>query len=214
MELKLDTQGSSTASIKNLQYGSGPQRLRAEVEYKDPNGEIQSSIRSFHMWPSSIVLGIKAKSWSATSESVEFDVLALDLLQKPLSGQKLQVDLYTSRYYSHRKRLVGGFYAYEDFREYKKIGELCRGETNSKGLFNCVGSSKVSGSVIAVVTTKDVQGRMSSANTHQWIVKPGQNQWFGSNDNDRADLIPFKKSYEPGEVAELQLRTSSPRPKF
>lgn len=210
---KLNKQGASEVDVKNLKYGAGPQRLRTEVEFKDPNGEIQNVIRSFTMWPSSVVLGIKAKSWWATPDLVEFDAVALDLQQKPLSGQKLQVDLYTSRYYSHRKRLVGGFYAYEDFREYKKVGELCKGETNAKGVFSCVGKSKVSGSVIAVVTTKDSQGRSSIANVNQWIVKPGETNWFGSDDHDRADLIPFKKSYEPGEVAELQLRTPFPEAK-
>lgn len=209
-EFKLDQQGASQIILHNLKYGSGPQRLRTEVEFKDPNGEIQSVIRSFPMWPSSLVMGIKSKAWWATPDLVAFDVVAFDLLQKPLQGQKVQVDLYTSRYFSHRKRLVGGFYAYEDFREFRKIGELCRGETNDQGVFNCVGKSKVTGSVLAVVTSKDSQGRPSYANVNQWIVKPGENQWFGSGDNDRADLIPFKKSYEPGEVAELQLRTPFP----
>lgn len=209
----LNKQGTSEIDVKGLKYGAGPQRLRTEAEFKDPNGEIQNVIRSFAMWPSSVVLGIKAKSWWATPDLVEFDTIALDLQQKPIKGQKLQVDLYTSRFYSHRKRLVGGFYAYEDFREYKKVGELCKGETNDKGIFNCVGKSNVSGSVIAVVTGKDSQGRASIANVNQWIIKPGENAWFGSDDNDRADLIPFKKTYEPGEVAEFQLRTPFPEAK-
>lgn len=205
--LQLDKQGSAKIAIKNLKYGTGPQKLRAEVEYKDPNGEIQNVIRSYAMWPSTAVLGIKSKSWWATPDSVEFDVVALDTMQKPLKNQDIQVDLYTSRYYSHRKRLVGGFYAYEDFRESKKIGELCRGKTNAQGRFSCTGKSKKSGSVLAVVSTKDSEGRESFANVNQWIVSPGETQWFGSDDYDRADLIPFKRSYEPGEVAEFQLRT-------
>lgn len=206
-DLLTDKQGNAQANISNLKYGSGPQRLRAEVEYKDPNGEIQSVIRSFSLWPSSVILGIKSKSWWASPHHIEFEVAALDLDQKELSGQEVFVDLYTSRNYSHRKRLVGGFYAYEDFQEYKKIGPLCRGFTNSKGLFNCVGKSVQSGSVLAIASTKDKQGRRSFANVSQWVVIPGERQWFGGDDNDRVDLIPFKKKYEPGEFAELQLRT-------
>lgn len=211
--LQLDKQGLAKIAIKNLKYGSGPQKLRTEVEYKDPNGEIQNVIRSYTMWPSSVILGIKSKSWWATPDLLEFDVVALDLFQKPIKNQNLQVDLYTSKYYSHRKRLVGGFYAYEDFREFKKVGELCSGKTNAQGIFNCVGKSKKSGSVLAVVSTKDSQGRESFANVNQWIVNPGETQWFGSDDHDRADLIPFKRSYEPGEVAEFQLRTPFPEAK-
>lgn len=203
----IDKQGNGNVNITNLKYGAGPQRLRAELEYKDPNGEIQSVIRSFSLWPSSVVLGIKSKAWWASPSRVEFDVVALDLDQKEIVGQEVEVDLYTSRYYSHRKRLVGGFYAYEDFREYKKIGQLCRGVTNSKGIFNCTGKSTQTGSVLAIASTKDKQGRRSFANVSQWIVNPGERQWFGGDDNDRIDLIPFKKRYEPGETAEFQLRT-------
>lgn len=210
---QLDKQGAAKIAIKNLKYGSGPQKLRTEVEYKDPNGEIQSVIRSYAMWPSNVVLGIKSKSWWATPNLVEFDVVALDTMQKPQRNQNVQVDLYTSRYYSHRKRLVGGFYAYEDFREFKKVGELCRGKTNAQGIFNCVGKSNKTGSVLAVVSTKDSEGRESFANVNQWIASSGETQWFGSDDHDRADLIPFKRSYEPGEVAEFQLRTPFPEAK-
>ncbi|WP_374029551.1 alpha-2-macroglobulin [Bdellovibrio bacteriovorus] len=211
--IKLSNQGQAVVEIKGLKYGSGPQRLRTDVEYKDPNGEIQNAVRSFSLWPANVVLGIKSKSWWATADLVEFEVVALDLMQRPLVKQKVQVDLYTSRYYTHRKRLVGGFYAYEDFQEYRKIGELCKGETNDKGLFSCAGKSKVSGSVIAVVTTKDKDGRESAANVTQWILRTGETQWFGSDDHDRADLVPFKKSYEPGETAEFQLRTPFPQAK-
>lgn len=206
----LNAQGASLESISDLKYAGGPQSLRAEVEYKDPNGEIQSVVRSFQLWPSGVVLGIKARGWSAKADAVEFDVVALDLQQRPLKGQTVQIDLYTGQYYSHRKRLVGGFYAYEDFQEYKKVGELCRGTTDDKGSFFCRGKSESSGRVIAVVSTKDSQGRLSQSQVSQWIVKPGENQWFGSEDNDRADLIALKKTYEPGETAELQLRTPFP----
>lgn len=212
-DFKLNKQGVAQESISGIKYAAAPQNLRTEIEYKDPNGEIQSLSRTFPLWSSSLVLGMKSRGWSATPDKVEFDVVALDLQQRPLKNQSVQVDLYTSRYYTHRKRLVGGFYAYEDFREYKKIGELCRGATDNNGQFLCKGKTKVSGSVIAVVSGKDAEGRASYSNVTQWIIRPGENQWFGSEDNDRADLIPFKKTYEPGETAEFQLRTPFPQAK-
>lgn len=206
-DFKLDQLGAYQSDLKNLKYAAGPQKLRVELEFKDPNGEIQSAIRSFNMWPSSILVGIKSKSWTATPDRVEFDVVALNLLQQPIKNQRVKVELYKSQYYSHRKRLVGGFYSYEDFREYRKIGELCQGSTNAQGLFNCTGAVSTNGSVLAVVSTSDAKGLVSSANVNQWIVAKGENHWFGSTDDDRVDFIPFRKTYEPGEVAEFQLRT-------
>jgi uncharacterized protein YfaS (alpha-2-macroglobulin family) len=205
--LKLNQQGAADLQLSKIKYAAAPQVLRAEVEFKDPSGDVKNSIRSFSLYPSGVVLGIKSKNWATTKDSVEFDVIALDLDQKPLGRQSVTVDLYTSRYYSHRKRLVGGFYAYEDFRENKKIGELCRGFTDEKGYFLCSGKSPVSGSVVAMAGTQDKNGNVSFSKVDQWISRKGESQWFGSQDNDRADLIPFKKTYEPGETAELQLRT-------
>lgn len=210
---RLNKLGSSDVKLSGIKYANSPQMLRTEVEYKDPSGETKTAIRSFSLWPSNIVLGMKAKSWSATRDLVEFDIVALDLDQRPQAKQNIAVDLYTSHYYSHRKRLVGGFYAYEDFQEFKKVGELCKGTTDTQGLFVCKGASPVSGSVIALARTKDRDGKESFVQVSQWIVKKGENQWFGSQDNDRADLIPFKKSYEPGETAEFQLRTPFPTAK-
>ncbi len=31
--------------------------------------------------------------------------------------------------------------------------------------------------------------------------------WFGGEDNDRIDVLPEKKSYQPGEVAKFQVRS-------
>ncbi|QDK36338.1 alpha-2-macroglobulin [Bdellovibrio sp. NC01] len=212
-ELKLDKTGSGKTELEKIKYSSAPQRLRVEAEYKDPNGEIQSAVRSFDLWSSNVIVGIKAKSWSATKDKVEFKVAALDLQQRPLKNQAVSVDLYTSRYFSHRKRLVGGFYSYDSFEEVKKVGSLCQGVTDNKGEFNCSGKTSFAGSVVAVASTKDSQGRISQANTRQWIVSSEEQQWFGPDDNDRADLIPFKKHYEPGETAEFQLRTPFPEAK-
>ncbi|MNJ93397.1 hypothetical protein D3C87_110770 [compost metagenome] len=206
-DLTLDQQGGAQVQIKNLKYAVSPQRLRTEIEFKDPNGEIQNVGRSFTMWPADRLVGIRSKSWWAKKDRVDFDVAVLSLSQEPVAGAEVKVELFVSRYLSHRKRLVGGFYSYESFQEIKKVGDLCKGKTNAKGIFECVGKSHYAGSVVAVVSVKDSKGRMALAQTQQWIVGDQVEQWFGSQDNDRADLVAFKKFYEPGEKAQFQLRT-------
>lgn len=203
----LDEKGAGRIQIKDLKYTQSPQKLYTELEFKDPNGEIQNIGRSFVLWNADRLVGIRAKSWWAQKNAVDFDVAVLNLQQEPISNADVKVELYTSRYISHRKRLVGGFYAYESFQEIKKIGDLCQGKTNSKGIFQCVGKSNFAGSVVAVVSTKDSKGRVALAQTQQWIVGDTTEQWFGSQDNDRADLIAMRRFYEPGEKAQFQLRT-------
>jgi uncharacterized protein YfaS (alpha-2-macroglobulin family) len=206
-DITLDNTGGAQVQIKDLKYGLSPQKLFAELEFKDPNGEIQNVGRAFALWPADRMVGIRARSWWAKKDRVDFDVAVLDLNQKPVANAAVKVNLYTSQYLSHRKRLVGGFYAYEDFQEVKKVGELCQGRTNQKGILVCSGKSSFAGSVVAVASVQDSQGREALARTQQWIIGDQIDQWFGSQDNDRVDLIPLKRFYEPGDKAQFQLRT-------
>jgi hypothetical protein len=38
-----------------------------------------------------------------------------------------------------------------------------------------------------------------------WVTRQGE-LWFGGEDHDRIDLLPEKKSYQPGETARFQVR--------
>ena len=47
-----------------------------------------------------------------------------------------RLNAFERRLFSHRKRLVGGFYAYEHVQETKRVGEVCKGETSVGGVFD------------------------------------------------------------------------------
>ena len=65
-------------------------------------------------------------------EPLRVDVALFDLEQKPVRG-RVRVDLFERKVYSHRKRLVGGFYAYEHTAETVALGPLCEGRTDRHG---------------------------------------------------------------------------------
>ena len=51
--------------------------------------------------------------------------VAVDLKGKPVAGAKVDVELLSRKYFSHRKRLVGGFYSYEHVTEvFTSFGRL------------------------------------------------------------------------------------------
>lgn len=207
MQIKLNDVGFAKANLQNVKFTDGVQSLAIEAFYKDPNGKIQSQLKVAQLWPSNIIAGIKTNSWQSSKEKIDFTVMALDLEQKPLSKVPVEIELYSSAYYSHRKRLVGGFYSYEDFREIKKVGSFCKGETDIKGNLSCSGASPFIGNLIAVAKLTDKEGRTSYANVDLWVSDGTNKQWFSGEDSDRADLVALKKNYEPGETAEFQLRT-------
>jgi alpha-2-macroglobulin len=101
--------------------------------------------------------------------------------------------------------LVGGFYAYEHVEETQYLGELCRGATNTQGLFHYKAKSPADGNLIVQALLMDDASRTVVAHQDVWV--PGARQWwFEVQDHDRMDLLPEKRQYEPGDTARLQVR--------
>lgn len=122
--------------------------------------------------------------------------------QSPIWTTKRRID------YSHRKRVVGGFYAYEHHTEFADLGELCAGRTDSRGLLLCEPKVEVAGNVYLLAEARDAQGNVAPA-TSYWVAGSGGNfgdTWFTAGNQDRMDVIPEKRSYAPGEKARLQVR--------
>ena len=140
-----------------------------------------------------------------SKETFKFHTAVVDLTGKPMEGVRVKVDLLQRKTYTHRKRLVGGFYAYEHSTEIKKVGSLCEGTTDSKGLLICDVRSPVSGNVILQADILDDRGNRSVAHRDVWIAGK-EEWWFEAGDHDRIDLLPERKRYEPGEKATFQVR--------
>ncbi len=204
-ELVLEKTGNLRTTIPDLPAVVQPHDIQTELEFRDPNGEIQTVSQKIPLWPSRVNIGIKPDSWAAAKESLKFHVVVLDIAGKPVADRDLQVDLFQKKVFSHRKRLVGGFYSYEHLSETRKIKQICEGKTDQKGLLICEVQSPVTGNVILQAKTADDAGNTSVAHREVWIAGKGQ-WWFDVSDNDRIDLLPEKKQYEPGDVAKFQVR--------
>ncbi len=204
-DILLDKTGSSRATVKDIPEIMQPHDLHAELEYRDPNGEIQTSSMKIPLWNSGFLVGIKPDSWALSGELFKFTVAVIDLNGKAVSKAPVKVELFQKLHYSHRKRLVGGFYAYEHVTEIKRLGNVCEGVTDLNGLLLCEAKSSVSGNVIIQAQTFDEYGNKSVTHHEIWVAGK-DDWWFDVTDNDRIDLLPEKKRYEPGEIAKFQVR--------
>lgn len=202
----LDKTGSSIFDLGNLKYKKTLQFAKVFAEYRDANGETKVSGRSYPLWPSSVLVGVKSSSYVFSGEPIVIDVKTMDLQQKISSLIDVDIELFEENFFSSRKKMLGGFYSFDDFKQIKKIKTVCHGKTNDKGLLRCqLNSEGLHGSYTAVVTAKDDKGR--SVQSHSYVGVWGQDYWSGSTNNDRVDLIPDQKQYEPGQVAEFIFRT-------
>ena len=120
--LTTDRNGAASFTLKDLPKVVRPSQIDAEVSFADPNGETQTVATRIDLWPSAVVLGVRAGSWASNRGRAKFTVLALDTAGKPIKGQSVAVKGRVSQIISTRKRMVGGFYAYDNRTEVKELG--------------------------------------------------------------------------------------------
>ncbi len=201
----LDAAGGGKPVLTSIPLQDTPQEVVAELEYSDPNGEILTASSRVPLWPADVAVGIKADSWALTKDTLKFQIVVLDLTGKPVPNAAVTLDLFQRKTFSHRKRLLGGFYAYQSGREVVRLKTVCEARSDDKGRVFCEFASPVSGEVVVQANVHDAQGRLAAVNTSVWVAGSGD-WWFEVSNDDRMDLLPEKKRYEPGEEAVFQVR--------
>lgn len=200
----LDRNGGARIAVRDLPPIDGPRTLLAELSYQDANGETLSTSTRVSLLASELMVGIKAGSW-LNKEPVKLQAAVVDAQGKPVAGREVEVDVFERVSYAHRRRLVGGFYAYENSSEVKRVGSACSGRTDDKGLLACEVAPPAQGNLILRARTTDLDGRALVTHTDVWAGEREDN-WFEASDNDRIDLLPVKPRFEPGEEARFQVR--------
>jgi uncharacterized protein YfaS (alpha-2-macroglobulin family) len=205
LDLVLDAAGTARASITKLPQLGEPADLLLELEFRDPNGEVQTVATAVPLWPAPQLVGMKTETWLATKGLLTTRLAVVDVRGQAVPHTPVQVDLLQRKVYSYRKRLVGGFYAYEHVQETRRVGEFCHAVTDAQGFASCAAKPPVDGNLILQASL--AAGTVPAATAHQEVWASGTHPWrFDVQDHDRIDVLPEKRLYEPGETARLQVR--------
>lgn len=205
LALKLDAQGQGKVDIADLPALTQAKDLVLEASFADPNGEIQT-LRSTHtLWPAAVLAGIRTEGWMSVGRKMRLQALAVDAQGNPQANVPLKVEAVHHTTTSTRKRLVGGFYSYDNQRSSKNLGTVCSGKSDARGLLLCEVQVVEAGEVELIATAQDSQGRSARAADTVWVTGQGE-LWFGGQDHDRMDVLLEQASYTPGETAKLQVR--------
>ena len=203
----LDKIGAGKLEVPLPEKPKSPSELYSEMNFTDPNGETQTISGRVELWPASVVLGIKTdEEENSKVNNVKVKVVALDTAGNPLAGQKISILGRRQIDYSHRRRIVGGFYAYERHSEYTNLGEVCSGRTDNRGLLLCEPKSTEPGNIHLLAEARDNNGNIARAGYSYWVSGNGDS-WFTTGNQDRIDVIPDKHSYNPGETAAFQVHS-------
>jgi len=204
VSMSLDANGGARVTFDKLPKAQESRALEVEMEYSDPNGQILTAATRALVLPSAVAVGIKIEGYFASKERLAFKVLALNTMGKPLAGRKISVDAYSRKTYAYRKRLLGGFYAYEQTAEVRQAGSVCSGSTDARGILICDGPAPEAGELILVARSKDEQGNPAIASHELYVAD--ENSWFTASQSDRIDVLADKRSYEPGDKARFEVR--------
>ncbi len=203
--VSLGPKGVGRVVIGGIDPVTTASRLVVEMDYDDANGEVSTASTRIDLEPASVRVGIRTDGWLAKSDDLRLKLVALDLQGRPVNGQKLKVQLFSRETYSYRKRLIGGFYAYDNSRETRRLDAVCSGTTDADGRLGCALDAGVSGEVIALVETSDAAGRVARASTSVWLAGD-DDWWFGGDNGDRMDLVAENPKVAAGGIARLQVR--------
>ena len=205
-QLKLDASGAASLEVPLPAQPGSPAELYAEMSFADPNGEIQTIRGLVDLRPAALEIGVKVADWASGGNGNRLQAVVLDTAGKPVAGQAVKVTAKRRIDSSHRRRIVGGFYAYENTQDYRDLGEVCAGQTDSRGLLLCELTVADPGAIYLLAETRDVKGNVARAGTSYW-VSGGGDLWFAAGNQDRIDVIPEKKAWAAGETARFQVRT-------
>ena len=205
LPVTLGGDGTAHQSVEIPQSLDGAANMRVEMDYQDANGETLTASRSIPIYPSAVRLGVKTDGWLMKADDLRLRFVALDTDGKPIKGQAIAVALYSREILTARRRLIGGFYAYDNQMKTTKLAATCSASTDAQGLAQCKINPGVSGEVYAVATATDAQGNVARATQSVWLA--GEDDWwFGGDNGDRMDVIPERQAYKAGETAKFQVR--------
>lgn len=203
--LNLGPNGTARVEASGWAAITQPATLVAEMDYPDPNGEIATRIARLPLEPAALRVGIARDGWLMKADDARLKLVVLGLDGKPLAGRAIKVRLFAREILSTRKRLVGGFYAYDNMVETRALKATCTARSDDRGRALCQLAPGMSGEVIALAEVQDDSGRTARASQSLWLAGD-DDWWFGGDNGDRMDLVPEVAEVSVGGTARLAVR--------
>lgn len=210
-DLKLNDDGGLLAVISKIPEIKRIKTLVVEMEYRDPNGEIKTASAQKNLFPADFFIGLQSESWMSEPGKVSVNGVITNTEGKLIAGRNFIINAYKSTYITHRKKIVGGFYAYDSKTEITALGKVCEGTSDNQGRFDCKALKLPAGEIILQAEVKDEKSRSTYASVRMSIFAEGEESWWAPSDSDRIDILPEKNRYEPGETAKFVVRSPFPK---
>ncbi len=198
-----DAQGRFVFSVPvDLSKVKHSQSLAFEVTVVDENHQAVSAHTATVAHKSHLYIGARSRYYVARpNEPLEIQLVAADPDRKMLAGVPLTVTLVERQWRSVRVKNMAGQYFWENSIEERPIATQTV-TTTVNGLVNATVIPPRGGTYKVLVTARDAKGDPVRASTYFWTWGAEYVNW-GVQNNDRITLVTDKRSYKPGDVAEV-----------
>ncbi|HET7232322.1 MAG TPA: alpha-2-macroglobulin family protein [Longimicrobium sp.] len=177
-----------------------PYGVRAEATVTDVNRQTWSASASLLVHPASIYVGMRLqRAWLAAGDSIDLDLVAVDLDGAAVAGRTVEVHALRRVW----KQSAGVWSEVEE-----DAGSCTR--VSEPQPVRCVFPVAVSGRYQVRAAVRDPQGRVNYSTLGLWVTGPGtMPAWMDRQDGERqVELVPDRKSYAPGDTARILVRTT------
>lgn len=205
---QLDDQGvaSIPVDLSKLTKRSGPQRLLVEAEVNDVDGQRISASKSVTVHPADFYVGVKSPGYLIeANKNFSVPMVAVDHAGQPVTGKSISAKLMRRQWVSVKKKVAGGGESWTSELQVKEVG-ACQ-KTSERAPVSCDFKVEKGGSYTVEVTSKDAQGRETSAKEYFYAWQGDGESWWPRRDDAVIQLIADKDSYKPGETARLMVQS-------
>ncbi len=198
-----DAQGRFSFSVPvDLSKVNRSQALAFEVTVVDENQQAVSARAGVVAHKSSLYVGARSRYYVARpNEPLEIQLVAADAEHKPLASVPLTVALIQRQWRTIRTKNAEGQYVWENSIQETSIATQTV-TTTANGLVSALVVPPRGGTYKVAVTARDAKGGSVRASTYFWTWGAEYVNW-GVQNNDRITLVTDKRSYKPGDVAEI-----------
>jgi alpha-2-macroglobulin len=203
---ELDANGKNSQTItvaKDLPY---PMTYRVDVQVADVSNLSVASSKTFTALPSDRLIGLKTPLVAEAGKGFPILVITTDNTGKPLTGQRVRLELQQMKY-SSVTQVVEGSRTGKTQVEYKTVGQTEITSTNSPQTVTLTPNE--SGSYRIRANFSDARNELSATDLQIWAT--GENPVFwGEGEKDRLEIKLDKTTFKPGETATALIQSPYP----
>ncbi|HVG22591.1 MAG TPA: alpha-2-macroglobulin family protein [Thermoanaerobaculia bacterium] len=204
-DAKLDEKGELRLNLDTKLDAGVPLQYELEGVVKDVTRQQIAGRASFRVDPAPWYIGVLRPPYFAdTTKGIDTEIVAAGLDGLAVGGVTVKVQLKRLQWTSVRAAEGEGFYNWESERKEVDAGEWTITTKPSPTALHLPVTE--GGEYVLTATADDGKGRSTKTRLWFYAVGGGYTAWE-RHDHNRIDLVPEKRSYEPGDVARIMIKS-------